>query len=384
MSLVERGKAAWEWFRRTRIGRMNDRYNLTNGALLAGGVAYAGLFSVFAILAIAFSVFIGLLGDHAALREAVVNAMHDALPGVIDIGDGSGGLLTPDDLVLSRSLTLTSVVAAVTLLFSGLAVMGQLGTAVRAMFGLIEPTGSAVITKLRDFSGFVVLALAVLTTATLTVVAGTAGAWMTEQLGMKPGVAAVLVRAGTLLGAFAVDTVVFAAIMRFLGGARPPWRDLWFGAMIGAGLAGALRLLGTSIVGGERDNPLLASFAAIVTLLLWINLMARIMLYVSAWTANPPPPKPLDVTPAEIHARAHPNYVTLSVPATLRWDHDPRTGAILPSEAHRPEREAEEAAARQHQLELSAALDAALQQPDSWRGRRRALRAARKAAREAR
>jgi membrane protein len=38
----------------------------------------------------------------------------------------------------------------------------------------------------------------------------------------------------------------------------------------------------------------LASFAAVVTLLVWINLIARIVLLAAAWTADPPalPPAP--------------------------------------------------------------------------------------------
>ncbi|OJX97864.1 MAG: ribonuclease BN [Micrococcales bacterium 73-15] len=382
-TVVERVQAVVAWFNRTRVGRMNARYGAVNGALLAGGIAYAGLFSTFAVLTLAFTVFMRLLGDNVELRDAVVDAIDRALPGIIKNG-GNDGLLTPDQLILDSGLTVTSVVAVVTLLLSGLAVMGSLGMAVRAMFGVVAPAGNAVVAKLRDLSGFVVLALAVLVTAALTVAAGTAGAWVTAQLGLEAGVGALLVRGLGLLGAFVVDTLVFAAIMRLLAGARPPTRDLWAGAMMGAAIGGLVRLLGTSVVGGARGNPLLASFAALVTLLLWINLVARITLYVAAWTANPPAPEHSSVRPEELHARQRPNYVTVSVPATLTWDHDPRTGAVLPSEATRVEREDTERERTLQRRELQAALDAALERPDSWWSRRRALRAARRAARDVR
>ena len=50
-----------------------------------------------------------------------------------------------------------------------------------------------------------------------------------------------------------------------------------------------MRLLGTTVVAGSvNKNPLFASVAVIVTLLVWINLIARIVLLAAAWTADPP------------------------------------------------------------------------------------------------
>jgi membrane protein len=45
---------------------------------------------------------------------------------------------------------------------------------------------------------------------------------------------------------------------------------------------------------------LLASFGVLVTLLVWINLIARIVLLAAAWTADPPLEEPAgeDATPA--------------------------------------------------------------------------------------
>ena len=76
-----------------------------------------------------------------------------------------------------------------------------------------------------------------------------------------------------------------------LANQSPPRRDLLIGAAVAATGMGVVRLAGTSLVAGSVDrNPLLASFAAIVVLLLWINLIARIVLLAAAWTADPPVP----------------------------------------------------------------------------------------------
>lgn len=373
------GQNLWLRIQRTRLWRMNTRYGSVRAAQLAGGIAYAGLLSVFAALAIAFTVFMRLLSGRPELLDAVVGAIDEALPGVIKTDESSGGLIEPSQLVLQEGLSLTTVIAAVTLLLSALGVMGALASSLRAVFGIVAPPGNVVVSKLRDLAGFVLLGTAVLATAALGIGAGTAGAWVTEMLGLEASFGALLVRGLGILAAFAVDTLVFAALIRFVAGARPLPRDLWLGAGIGAVGTGALRLLGTSVVGGASDNPVLASAVGLVTLLLWMNLAARIALYVAAFTANPPAP-PVGVAPSQLHAAERPNYVTLSAPHTLAWDHDARSGAVLPTEAERLEREAQQ----QHERELQAALDAALERPESWWAKRRRLRAARKAVREQR
>ncbi|TNU73261.1 YihY/virulence factor BrkB family protein [Miniimonas arenae] len=380
-SLMERVQELVRRAQETRLGRMNARYGAAHGAQLAGGIAYAGLFSVFAALTIAFTIFMALLGDNEELRDAFVSAVDSAIPGIINTGPGDDGVISPDDLQMSTTLSWTSVVASVTLLLAALAVMGALGGSLRAMFGIAAPPGNVVVAKLRDLGGFVLLALAVLATAVLGIGAGAAGGWVTDQLGLESSLAALLVRGLALVGAFAVDTFVFAGLIRFVGGARPPRKDLWVGAMIGAVGTGVLRLLGTSVVGGADANPLLQSFAVIVTLLLWVNLAARIALYVAAWTANPPSPLLEQASPEALHAKESPNYVTQSAPHTLAWDHDPRTGLVLASEGLRLEREEMEREKDAQRRELGAALGAALEEPDGWFARRRAARRARKAVR---
>lgn len=352
--LIARAKRLIAWFQATRVGRLLARYGAVRGAHLAGGIAYAGLFSVFSAVALAFTVFLRFMGGSSELLDAVVKQIDVVLPGLVDTG--SGGMLTPDQLVLPEGLTLTTAIAGATLLVSALGVMGSLGSAIRAVFGIVSPPGNVVVTKLRDLLGFVLLASATVVTAALGIAVSVAASWVARVLHLGEDQGGLLVRVGGVVAAFVVDASVMAALMRVLAGARPLARDLWSGAAIGAVGTGVLRVLGTSLVGGASRNALLASFAAIVTLLLWLNLAARIMLYVAAWTANPPQAPP-SVEASSLHAGERPNYVTLSVPRTLAWDHDARTGAVLASEATRIAREdeARERNAQRRELALDLA-----------------------------
>ncbi|WP_156252300.1 YihY/virulence factor BrkB family protein [Pseudactinotalea terrae] len=329
-----------EWWKQTRVARGLARYGATNGALLTGGIAYSALFSIFAGLAVAFSIFMAIVGDNEGMQEAVLAALDSALPGVVQSETNSDGMLTPESLRFSGGASLlTGVIGFVVLINAAISVMAALRAGIRAMFGIVTTSENAVVAKLRDLAGFVVLALAVVLTAGLGIAVGTAGTAIADAVGLGDNPAVqVLLRIAGYLVALAVDLGVVVFLIRGLAGARPPRRDLLTGALVVAVAAGVIRFLGTSIVGGAASNPLLAPYAAIITLLLWVNFIVRILLMVCAWTANPPAVP--EVEPGQLtHEDEAPNYVTETDPDTLAWDHDPSTGRIRPAPAPDPERE---------------------------------------------
>ena len=130
--------------------------------------------------------------------------------------------------------------------------------------------------------------------ALLTTAVAGAVQWVLRELGWG-GASTVAVGVAGALVAFVVDAAVFVLVVRVLADEHPPRRDLLRGAAIAAAGIGVVRILGTSVVAGSATkNPVLASFAVVVTLLVWVNLIARIVLLAAAWTANPPPqPSPV-------------------------------------------------------------------------------------------
>src|SRR5450830_2056873 len=280
--------ARWQ---QTRAARANARFGAAGGGVLTGGIAYATLFSVFAALTIAYMAFVAVLGHDKALREDVVRTVSASLPGLVDTGSGDG-LVKPGDLVLGVGLNVAGVVAVVVLLLSATSALAALRTAVRAMFDERGPGGNAVTGKLREVAGLVVMALAVLVSAVLGIAVTAAAGWLLRLVGLGGGVGVVTSALGFLV-ALVVDAATFVLVVRVLAGVHPPWRDLRQGALLCAVGVGVVRLLGTSVVAGSaRHNAVLASFAAVVTLLVWINLVARIVLLAAAWTADPPAPPP--------------------------------------------------------------------------------------------
>ncbi|TDE97554.1 YihY/virulence factor BrkB family protein [Occultella glacieicola] len=329
-AITSRLKAILEWWKQTRVARALARYGAANGALLSGGIAYSALFSIFAGLTIGYTIFMAVLGSNTELRDAVLDSLNDAVPGLVDTGDG--GLVKPDDLELNTGTGIVGVIAVVVLVNAATTVMAALRTAIRAMFGIVAPKENVVVSKLRDLGGYFGLAIAVLLTSALGIAVGAAGEFLLGLVGAESSAAGSwALRIAGFLVVLGMDLLVFVMLYRVLAGVHPPNKDLWVGALVAAVGAGALRFLGTSVVGSVSGNPLLAGFAAIVTLLLWVNLVVRVTLMVAAWTANPPPAP--EITAEMItHLDEHPNYVTVSEPATLEWDHDPVTGKIRPED----------------------------------------------------
>ncbi|MFI2362711.1 YihY/virulence factor BrkB family protein [Promicromonospora sp. NPDC019610] len=285
--LIEWGQALWVRWEATRPGRALTRFNTANGAVLSGGMAYAALFSLFAALAIGYTVFVRVLGGDAELRAAMLNQIDTWIPGLVDTG--SGGVLSPNDLVISTGLSWTSAVAALVLLWSATNFMGALRTSVRAMFTEVDGHGNPVTDRLRQLFGFVLLGVGVLVTAAASVAVSAAVPWTLESLGLDGGAVSLAVRVGGALVTLALDAVVVAAVVRYVGSVRPAWRDLLLGSLAVGVVAGALRYLGTEVISNAAArNALLASFAVVVTILVLVNLLARVLLMACAWMADPP------------------------------------------------------------------------------------------------
>ena len=289
-SLVQRVQALLAWWKTTRLARALTRYGQVNGALLCGGIAYSAIFSVFAGLTIGFTVFMRFLGSNGELLDSVIESVNTALPGMLQTtpGDATTGLLDPEQLVTSTSLSVASIVSVVVLLVSAISCMGAVQVSVRAMFGLPPGVGNPVLVRLRQLGGFVAIAVAVLASAVIGIVVGSVSGWVLDLLGLE-GAGRFLLPVLGIVVAFLVDVGTFVLVVRLLSAVHPARRDLLLGAVVAAVGFGVIRFLGTSVVASSAStNPVLTSFAAIVTLLIWINLSSRILLTAAAISADLP------------------------------------------------------------------------------------------------
>lgn len=310
-----------------RVVRAFQRYGKARGGLLAGGIAYSALFSIVAALTIAWTVFMATLGGNQELRQSVIGAVNEVLPGILDDGSG-GGMVNPDTLVLDTAINPASIIAGFVLLWTAISLMTKIRQSVQDMFGIVAPVENFAAQKLRDLGGFIAMAIGIVTAGLLGTAAGTMGGAVAGLIGLGDNpIVSFLVRILGLLVAAAVSAATFAFLFRVTAAVRPLKRDLWLGSAVGGVAVQVVLALGTGIVSSVSDNPLLAASASLATLLLFVNLLSRVLLLVAAFTANPPAPE-TPQSDEEVHFKETPNFVTVSAEHTLEWEHQDVTGQV--------------------------------------------------------
>ena len=259
-----------------------------NGLLLAAGMSYQALFAVFAAVYVGFSIAgIWLIGRQGTL-DSLVEIVNTAIPGLI----GDDGILTIDQITSAGALgsgvlTWTGVIALGGLIWTAIGWITFSRMAVRQVLGLEKDKRSYVLMKARDLLVAVILGVMLLVAAALSVASTAALSWIFDLLGWSTASPwyTLLARGAGLVFVFVIDTVVLAALFRFLSRAAIQWRRLWGGSLLGGAALLALQLLSSLLIGGAARNPLLATFAVFVGLLLFFRLTSIVTLAAAAWIA---------------------------------------------------------------------------------------------------
>ena len=89
----------------------------------------------------------------------------------------------------------------------------------------------------------------------------------------------------TIALSFLLDAVILGALFRVLSGVQIPWRRLVGGVVAGAVGLGILKILGGTLLGVSKSNPLLASFAVILGLLIFFNFVCQVILLSGSWVS---------------------------------------------------------------------------------------------------
>ena len=259
------------------------RYGDARGSILAAGIGYFAFFSIFPAVALAFTVFGFVLRGHPELLRSIADSLNANLPGFVKDAQHPKGLI-PIQTPRAAALTITGVIAFVSLVLAGMGWLGAVREGVRAVFGVQGSVGNLITTKLRDLGVLFTLGLGIALSAVLTSVVGAAAGWIAERIGMS-GQGWIVMLAGLAVSVLA-DTGLMMLLLRVLSGVPVPWRDLSQGALLGGVGFSLLKLSATTVLPRVTANPLFASIAIVIGLLFWLNLIARLTLIAAAWAAN--------------------------------------------------------------------------------------------------
>jgi membrane protein len=278
-------RATMSWFP-VRVWR---HFLLHNGFLLAAGVSYQALFASFAAIYVAFAIAGLWLGGSEDAVQWLIELINSYIPGLIS---DSGGVVTPDqvqEIAAQNSGVLgwTGVIALGALIWTAIGFVTYARRAVRDIFGLPPDRRSYFLLKARDLLAAAIFGIALVLGAVL----GSVGTWALNAivsligLNIADGWVNAGVRTGSIVVGFAITSAALAALFRFLSGAQLAWRRIIPGSMIGGIGISVLQVGAGLLLLYTPSNPLLATFAIFIGLLLWFRLIGIVMLVAAAWIA---------------------------------------------------------------------------------------------------
>ena len=258
--------------------RTYSRYQADTGDRLAAAVSYYWFLSLFPILLLAIYVFRQVNGDSAAA----------------DVQSGLSGYL-PGDLVKTISTTIgknagkAGLLGVAGLLFAGLGWIDALRSAIRAVWHRPTTARNLVVRKLVDIAALLGLIATISASVFITGLAGSGPAFVLSQAGLDKTSAAVAFTKvlGIALAALA-DVALFLFLFLRLARVQTPFRQVLKGAVFGAVGFGALKLVGGFYVQHttRKGEATYGTFAVVVGLLLFLNLVSRLVLYAAAFAVT--------------------------------------------------------------------------------------------------
>ena len=269
--------------------RVFTHYSQQRGPLFASGLAFQGLFAVFAGLWVAFSIAGIVISGNVAAQNAIIGVLNNAIPGLIKTGSGDAatGAIDAKLLLSAGVFGWTGAIALIGLLVTALGWLASARDSVRGMFELPSAPGNFALLKARDLALGVGLGAVLVVSAALSVAGTSATSFLLGLVDVESHtvVATVISRIVTLSVMFALDTFVLASIYRVLADIRIPTGRLWKGALLGAAGLGVLKVAGSALLGGATNNPLIASFAVLAGLLIFFNFVCQVILIAASWIA---------------------------------------------------------------------------------------------------
>jgi membrane protein len=266
-SVVGLFKATWQEFTKDQAAR------------LAASLAYYTLFSIAPLLVIAIAI-AGLVFGKEAVRGELVGTLGALL--------GATAAKGIQDLIASASSEKSGVAATIfgviTLLFGASGVFSHLRDTLNTIFGVEEKKSSGIFAAVREkFLSFaMVFGVGFLLLVSLILSAGLSaiGGFFSSRLPGGEG----LWQAVNFVVSFAVITVLFAAMFRFVPDTRMRWRDVWAGAVFTA----FLFVVGKQIIGFYLGRSSLTSAygaaASLAVLLIWLYYSSLILFFGAEFT----------------------------------------------------------------------------------------------------
>ncbi len=260
--------------------RMYGRYQADTGDRLAAAVTFYWFLSLFPILLVAIAILGFALGADA--QSQVVNGLHGYLPDSLSKTIGT---------VVATSKGKAGVIGLLGTLLSGLGWIDALREAIRTIWHQNVTAGNFITRKLFDIGILIGLFAVIAASVVVSGAATTSTDGVLSLLGLThtTGVGVLTQLLGYVIGG-AVDTALFLYLFSRLARVRSPLRRIFKGALFGAVLFELVKYIGAFYVARttSKGEATYGTFAVVVGLLLFLNLISRVILFAAAFTVTAP------------------------------------------------------------------------------------------------
>jgi membrane protein len=260
-----------------RLQETAGQWSEHKDARLGAALAYYSIFSLGPLIVIAIAI-AGLAFGAEAVQAQVVGTLHGLLgdSGTKAIEAMLNGANRP------REGILPTVIGVGALVFAAVGVVVQLKDALNTVWDVKTPPGSGVWRFARTYiwslAGVLSLGFLLLVSMLLTAALAAAGKYVAPYLPE-----ATLQIAG-FLASFAVISLLFAMMFKWLPDTPIEWRDVWLGAILTAALFEAGKFLIGLYIGKQGLESTYGAAASIVVVLIWVYYSAQLVLLGAEFT----------------------------------------------------------------------------------------------------
>jgi membrane protein len=272
-------QARYRWLR-----HVLEAYRLltrNHGNQYAGAITYFSFLALFPLLLLAVSVTGFVLHAHPAAQQDLFAHIADKVPGSFGTTLKTG---------LQKAIDARAgvgIVGLVGVLLSGLGWIANLREAIDAVWGRTVPKQNFVKSKISNLVVLGGLGLGILVSLALTAV----GTSLTKQilrtlsLDSLPGFTLLLKVVGIAIAVLG-DMVIFWWVLVRMPQMTLARRDALKGVLLASVGFEILKILGTYTIAKSAGSATAGPFAGIIAVLIWIQLVARYMLFCCAWMAT--------------------------------------------------------------------------------------------------
>jgi membrane protein len=261
---------------RTHAWRAYERLDAAHWSRLAAAITFLSFLALFPLITVAAAIGAALLSpDRLATIE---DKIADQVPGISEQLDIAG---------LVDNAGTVGLVAGGVLLFMGIGWIGSMRDCLRAVWGLDGvDEGNPFVRKGKDTIVLFGLGGVMLGSLAASWLGSTAVGWSAGRLGIShQGAGGIFLEFAAILVAVVADFLILTYVLTLLPGVEPGRRDLIVAALLGSVGFELLKLLLGGYMREVAAKSMYGAFGVPVALLLWINFMAKLLLFCAAWTA---------------------------------------------------------------------------------------------------